>query len=50
MLEGKEVEVMMDANLDFLKWKREDLPLNDSTSRLKSLLELLFNKIKPIIF
>ena len=36
---------MMDANLDFLKWAREDLPPNDSTHRLKSLIELLFNKI-----
>ena len=47
LLEGKEVVVMMDANLDFLKWTREDLPSNDSTYRLKSLIELLFNQIIP---
>ena len=47
LLEGKEVIVMMDANLDFLKWTREDLPVSDSTVRLKSLIELLFNTIFP---
>ena len=47
LLEGKEVVVMMDANLDFLKWAKEDLPPNDSTTRLKSLVELLFCKIIP---
>jgi hypothetical protein len=47
LLEGKEVIVMMDANLDFLKWRRDNLPANDSTVRLKSLVELLFNRIFP---
>ena len=37
----------MDANLDFLKWRRDNLPANDSTVRLKSLVELLFNRIFP---
>ena len=26
LMEGKEVVVMMDANIDFLKWCRDDLP------------------------
>ena len=47
MLEGKEVVVMMDANLDFLKWTRDDLQPHDSTHKLKSLIELLFSKILP---
>ena len=46
-MEGKEVIVMMDANLDFLKWARNDLPATDSTYRLKSLIELLFSQIFP---
>ena len=29
--EGKEVIVMMDANLDFLKWTRDDLSQNNMT-------------------
>ena len=47
LIEGKEVIVMMDANLDFLKWTRENLPVNDNSVRLKSLVELLFSKIFP---
>ena len=46
-MEGKEVVVMMDANIDFLKWTREDLPASDSTSKLKPLITLLFRKIFP---
>ena len=45
--EGKEVIVMMDANLDFLKWTRDDLPPNDMTVRLKSLIDQLFSRILP---
>ena len=45
--EGKEVIIMMDANLDFLKWTRTDLPANDHTVRLKPLIELLFTRIFP---
>ena len=45
--EGKEVVVMMDANLDFLKWTRSDLPANDITRRLSSLIEQLFTRIFP---
>ena len=47
LLEGKEVIVMMDANIDFFKWTRDDLPPTDSTSKLKSLISHLFNTIFP---
>ena len=47
LMEGKEVVVMMDANIDFLKWTRDDLPSSDSTYKLKPLIEKLFNKIIP---
>ena len=47
LLEGKEVIIMMDANLDFCKWTRDDLPPSDSTSRLRTLSNLLFTKIFP---
>ena len=39
LLEDKEVVVAMDANLDFLKWTRSDLPANDGTRALKPLIE-----------
>ena len=45
--EGKEVIVMGDINLDFLKWTRSDLPSSDSAVRLKSLTEALFSRIFP---
>ena len=47
LLEGKEVIVMMDANLDFLKWTRDNLPPNDNTVRLRPLIEELFINIFP---
>ena len=47
LLEDKEVIVMMDANIDFLKWTKDDLPPSDSTVRLKSLIDLLFDKVFP---
>ena len=47
LIEGKEVVVMMDANLDFIKWTQDNLPPSDSTTRLKPLIELLFEKIFP---
>ena len=47
MQEGKEVLVMMDANLDFLKWTKDDLPANDTTRRLLPLIEVLFASIFP---
>ena len=45
--EGREVLVLGDMNLDFLKWNRRDLPTNDSSCRLKQLNEHLFTKIFP---
>jgi hypothetical protein len=45
---GKDVVVMMDANLNFFKWTRSDLPASDQTQRLKPLIELLFSRILPL--
>ena len=45
LLGGQEVVVMMDANLDCLKWPRNDLPSTDNTYKFKSLVEDLFQKI-----
>ena len=45
--EGREVVVMGDINLDFLKWTRTDLSSTDSTMRLKPLTEALFSRIIP---
>ena len=46
--EGREVIIMMDANLDFLKWTRSDLPATDHIFRLKPLIEQLFVRIFPL--
>jgi hypothetical protein len=48
--EGKEVIVMLDANIDFLTWRRDDssLPQNHSSVRLKSLVDALFDQILPL--
>ena len=46
--EGKEVMVLGDANLDFLKWSRNDMPSNDSSIRLKQLNEVIFSRIFPL--
>ena len=45
--EGKEVMVLGDINLDFLKWNRSNLPASDSSVRLKQLSELVFDRIFP---
>ena len=45
---GREVIVLMDANLDFLKWSRNNLPPSDSTHRLKPLIQQLFSRIFPL--
>ena len=45
--EGREVIVMGDINLDFLKWTRTDLSSTDSSVRLKPLTEALFSRIFP---
>ena len=47
LMEGKEVIVMGDINLDFLKWTKTNLPPNDSTVCLKALIEQLFSRIFP---
>ena len=46
--EGKEVIVMMDANIDFLKWTKTDLPASDHTVRLRPLIQQLFTRIFPL--
>jgi hypothetical protein len=46
--EGKEVMVLGDINLDFLKWTMRNLPANDSSSKLKQLDEDLFVRIFPL--
>ena len=46
-VEGKEVIVIGDLNVDFLKWTRTDLGSSDSTSILKPLFEALFSRILP---
>ena len=45
--EEKEVIVTGDINIDSLKWMRDDLPPSDSIHKLKTLIELLFEKIIP---
>ena len=47
LIEDKEVIVVGDINIDSLKWCRDDLPSNDSTRKLKPLIDLLFEKIIP---
>ena len=39
--ENKQVLVIGDVNLDFLKWNRTNLPQNDSSSKVKSLKNAL---------
>ena len=47
--EGKEVIVMLDANLDFLTWRNsENLPAHHSSIRLKTLIDKLFDRILPL--
>ena len=43
--EGKEVMVLGDMNIDFLKWTRRNLPASDSSIRLKQLSEEIFSRI-----
>ena len=47
LLEDKEVIVAMDANIDFLKWTKSNLAINDGTRALRPLIEALFTKILP---
>jgi hypothetical protein len=47
LAEGKEVMVLGDINLDFLKWTRTDLPQSDQAVKLRPLTEQLFSRIFP---
>ena len=46
--EDKEVIVALDANLDFLTWRKDNLPPYHSSVRLKSLIDALFERIFPL--
>ena len=46
--ENKEVITMMDANIDFLTWRHNDLPTYHSSFKLKPLIDTLFEKILPL--
>ena len=46
LVEGKEVVVVGDVNLDFLLWGK-DVSSNSHTHRLRDLSELLFSRIFP---
>ena len=46
LLQGKEVIVMGDMNLDFLKWCR-NVPVTSQAYRMRPLVESLFSKILP---
>ena len=46
--EGKEVLVLGDINIDFLKWTQRNLPANDSSVKLKQLNDQLFSRIFPL--
>ena len=46
--EDKEVIVTMDANLDFLTWREENLPPHHSSVKLRPLVDVLFERILPL--
>ena len=46
--ENKEVITMMDANIDFLTWRHNDLPTYHSSFKLKPLIDTLFEKVLPL--
>ena len=48
--EDKEVIVTLDANLDFLTWRSDNLPQHHSSIKLKSLIDALFERILPLGF
>ena len=48
LAEDKEVIVTLDANLDFLTWRNENLPSYHSSVRLKPLIDELFERILPL--
>ena len=43
--EDKEVIVALDANIDHLTWRSQNLHPSSSSSKLKPLIDALFNKI-----
>ena len=45
--EKRETICMMDANIDFLTWTKEDLPSHHSSSKLRPLTQALFTRILP---
>ena len=45
--ENRETICMLDANLDFLTWLKEDLPNHHSSVRLRPLTQALFTRIMP---
>ena len=45
--EKRQTICMMDANIDFLTWTREDLPSHQSSDRLRPLIQALFTRILP---
>ena len=47
-MENKEVIVTLDANLDLLTWRKENLPAHHSSVRLKPLINALFDIILPL--
>ena len=48
LAEDKEVITTLDANLDFLTWRDDDLPPNHSSVKLRPLTDALFHKIMPL--
>ena len=40
--------VTLDANLDFLTWRKSNLPSNHSSKKLKPLVDALFDRILPL--
>ena len=46
--ENKEVITMMDANIDFLTWRDNNLPTSHSSYKLKPLIDALFHRILPL--
>ena len=46
--EGKEVIVVLDANLDHLSWRSNNLPPHHISVKLRSLTDALFEKILPL--
>ena len=45
LAEDKEVLVIMEANIDFLKWTIPNLPAGDTSSKLRPLIDDLFTQI-----